>query len=68
MDLDYLTKKLYIPIMALSLAIGTPSCSLGAKDIDDAYQFCLDKDNYYKVRTTEGKLTCEEIDYLFESQ
>ena len=65
--MDYL-KRLYVPFFALSLALTTQSCSIGAKDIEEAYKHCEHKTIYHKVRTTEGILTCEEIINLSEHQ
>jgi len=64
--MDYLTKKLYIPLIMVGLSIGTTSC-LEPKNIDKAYDWCHNKKPNQKIRTTEGYITCKEITTLFES-
>ena len=64
--MDYLTKKLYIPLIMVGLSIGTTSC-LEPKNIDEAYNWCHNKKTHQKIRTTEDYITCKEITALFES-
>jgi len=64
--MDYLTKKLYVPLIAAGLALSTPSC-IGYKNIEEAYDWCIGKEEKRKILTKKGKLTCEEINELFES-
>jgi hypothetical protein len=69
--MDYLRKKLYIPLVAIGLALSAPSCRY--KNIEEAYDWCernkkQRSQKNKKIQTTKGKLTCEEITDLFENE
>jgi len=65
--MDYLVKKLYIPLIAVGLSLSSPSC-ISYKNIEEAYDWCIGKEEKIKVITKEGKLTCKEINEIYESE